>query len=47
MTPNKQYDGCFIGGVKEDSPNDWDFNDDRGGCTPGKSDLLGMWSHAS
>ena len=46
VTPNKKYDGCFIGGVKEDSPNDWKFNETEDGCTPGKSDLLGMWSHA-
>ena len=46
VIPNKRYDGCFIGGVKEDSPNDWAFNETEDGCTPGKSDLLGMWSHA-
>ena len=46
VIPNKKYDGCFIGGVKEDSPDDWEFNETEDGCTPGKSDLLGMWSHA-
>ncbi len=39
-------DDCFIGGVKEDTPKDWNFNVSAGGCTPGKSDLLGMWSQS-
>ncbi|MEY2514363.1 MAG: hypothetical protein QOJ89_1721, partial [bacterium] len=39
-------DDCFIGGTKEDTPNAWNFNTTAGGCTPGKSDLLGMWSQS-
>ena len=30
------YDGCFIGGVKEDTPDDWEFNETEGGCVPGQ-----------
>ena len=26
-------DDCFIGGVKEDTPNAWNFNTSAGGCT--------------
>src|SRR3712207_1915612 len=32
-------DDCFVGGVKELSPNQWAFNRSAGGCTPGKSNL--------
>ncbi|MEA2218861.1 MAG: hypothetical protein QOJ35_1487 [Solirubrobacteraceae bacterium] len=43
---NQAIDDCFIGGNKEDTPSAWNFNVSSGGCTPGKSDLLGMWSQA-
>ena len=32
-------DDCFVGGVKELTPNQWAFNRSAGGCTPGKSNL--------
>ena len=32
-------DDCFIGGVKELSPDGWAFNNSAGGCTPGKSNV--------
>ncbi|MDX6677451.1 MAG: hypothetical protein QOE31_1503, partial [Solirubrobacteraceae bacterium] len=32
-------DDCFIGGVKELSPDGWAFNNSAGGCTPGKSNI--------
>ncbi len=32
-------DDCFVGGVKELTPNQWAFNKSAGGCTPGKSNL--------
>ncbi|CAA9487014.1 MAG: hypothetical protein AVDCRST_MAG85-1007, partial [uncultured Solirubrobacteraceae bacterium] len=32
-------DDCFVGGVKELTPNAWAFNRSAGGCTPGKSNL--------
>jgi uncharacterized repeat protein (TIGR01451 family) len=32
-------DDCFVGGVKELTPNLWAFNRSAGGCTPGKSNL--------
>src|SRR5688572_27107435 len=32
-------DDCFVGGVKELTPNQWAFNTSAGGCTPGKSNL--------
>jgi hypothetical protein len=40
---NNLTDDCFIGGTKEDSPDDWAFNTSVGGCTPGKSNILGAW----
>jgi hypothetical protein len=36
-------DTCFIGGTKEDTPSAWAFNTSAGGCTPGKSNVLGSW----
>jgi serine-aspartate repeat-containing protein C/D/E len=36
-------DDCFIGGNKEDTPDDWEFDSSAGGCTPGKSNILGAW----
>jgi uncharacterized repeat protein (TIGR01451 family) len=32
-------DDCFVGGVKELTPNQWAFDRSAGGCTPGKSNL--------
>jgi uncharacterized repeat protein (TIGR01451 family) len=43
---NQALDDCFIGGVKEDTPNAWSFNTSAGGCDPAKSDLVGMWSQS-
>ena len=43
---NQALDDCFIGGVKEDTPDAWNFNTSAGGCDPSKSDLVGMWSQS-
>ena len=40
---NNTVDSCFIGGTKEDTPDAWAFNTSSGGCTPGKSNVLGGW----
>jgi protocatechuate 3,4-dioxygenase beta subunit len=40
---NNAVDNCFVGGTKEDTPDDWAFNTSSGGCTPGKSNVLGGW----
>jgi hypothetical protein len=38
-------DDCFVGGVKELTPNQWAFNRTAGGCTPGKSNLRVAYAH--
>ena len=41
---NQANDGCYSGGT-ETQPNGWAFTNTPGGCSPGKSDILGMWTH--
>src|SRR5215213_1533039 len=41
---NQANDGCYAGAT-ETQPNGWTFTNSPGGCSPGKSDLLGMWTH--
>ena len=38
-------DSCFVGGTKENTPNQWAFNSSAGGCTPGKSNIRGAWAN--
>ncbi|HEX2085816.1 MAG TPA: SdrD B-like domain-containing protein [Solirubrobacteraceae bacterium] len=38
-------DDCFVGGVKELTPDQWAFNRSAGGCTPGKSNLRVAYAH--
>ena len=39
-------DDCFVGGVKELTPNQWAFNTSAGGCTPGKSNVRVAYANA-
>jgi protocatechuate 3,4-dioxygenase beta subunit len=39
-------DTCFVGGTKENTPNQWAFNSSPGGCTPGKSNVRAAWANA-
>ena len=42
---NQASDNCYTGG-QETTPNSWTFGTVAGGCTPSKSDILGMWTHS-
>ena len=38
-------DSCYVGGTKENTPNQWAFNTSAGGCTPGKSNVRAAWAN--
>src|SRR4051812_21264617 len=38
-------DSCYVGGAKENTPNQWAFNTSAGGCTPGKSNVRAAWAN--
>src|SRR6266498_4437541 len=45
VTDPQATDNCFIGGVKELTPNQWAFDTSAGGCTPGKSNVRGAFAN--